>query len=84
MNHKRLSRLNKLALTSLWLLAFALPLENVVIPGVGLLGTFVGMIAAGVCVLAILERGSVRPLAAGHLLMGLFVFWAAVSYLWNP
>ena len=44
---------------------FVIPLENVVIPGVGLLSIVVGMIAAGICVLAIIERGSVRPLNAG-------------------
>lgn len=83
MNPKRLSPLNTLALTSLWLLVFVIPLENVVIPGVGLLSIVVGIVASGICVLAIIERGSVRPLKADHFLMGLFVFWAAVSYLWS-
>jgi O-antigen ligase len=83
MNPKRLSPLNTVALTSLWLLVFVIPLENVVIPGVGLLSIVVGIVASGICVLAILERGSVRPLKADHILMGLFVFWAAVSYLWS-
>src|SRR5688572_27300230 len=78
-----LSPLNTLARTSLWLLVFVIPLENVVIPGVGLLSIVVGIVASGICVLAILERGSVRPLKADHILMGLFVFWAAVSYLWS-
>jgi O-antigen ligase len=80
---EQLSSLNRLAFDSLWLLAFVIPLENVVIPGVGLLGAVVGTIAAGICVLAIIERGSVRPLRAGHILMGAFVLWAAVSYLWS-
>lgn len=80
---QQLSSLNKLAVTSLWLLVFVIPLENVVIPGVGLLSIVVGMIASGICVLAIIERGSVRPLNVGHALMGLFVLWAAVSYLWS-
>ena len=78
-----LSLLNKLAVTSLWLLVFVIPLENVVIPGVGLLSIVVGMVATGICVLAIIERGSVRPLNMGHALMGLFVLWAVVSYLWS-
>ena len=68
---------------SLALLAFTIPLENVMIPGVGLLGTVVGMIAVGICALAILERGAVRPLSAGHVLMVSFALWAAASYLWS-
>jgi O-antigen ligase len=83
MNPERSSFLNRLASTSLWLLVFVIPLENVVIPGVGLLSIVVGIIASGICVLAIIERGSVRPLNAGHILMGLFVLWAAVTYLWS-
>jgi O-antigen ligase len=77
------SPLGRLALMSLWLLAFAIPLENVVIPGVGLVGALAGMIAAGVGLLAIVERGTVRPLGAGHILMSLFVLWATASYLWS-
>jgi O-antigen ligase len=83
MNPERCSFLNRLAFTSLWLLAFVIPLENVVIPGVGLLGTVVGMIAVAICALAIVERGTIRPISAGHVLMGLFVLWAAVSYTWS-
>ena len=80
---EQLSFLNGLAFTSLWFLVFVIPLENVMIPGVGLLGVVVGMIASGICVLAIIERGRVRPLSAGHVLMGSFVLWATVSYLWT-
>jgi O-antigen ligase len=78
-----LSPLNTLARTSLWLLVFVIPLENVVIPGVGLLSIVVGIIASGICMLAIVERGSLRPLNAAHSLMGVFVLWAAISYLWS-
>ena len=80
---RRHSPLDRLAFASLWLFVFVVPLENVVIPGVGLLGAVVGMVASGICVLAIVERGSVRPLRAGHILMAVFVLWAAVSYLWS-
>jgi O-antigen ligase len=73
----------RLACLSLALLAFTIPLENVMIPGVGLLGTVVGMVAVGICALAILDRGTVRPLAAGHVLMMAFVLWASASYLWS-
>jgi len=68
---------------SLWLVVLVIPLENVVIPGVGLLSIVVGMVATGICLLAIIERGNLRPLDMGHALMGLFVLWATVSYLWS-
>src|SRR5688572_9416820 len=79
----RPSSLGRLAFNSLWLLAFAIPLENVMIPGVGFLGAVAGMIAAGLCALAIIERGTIRPVAAGHVALGVFVTWAAFSYLWS-
>jgi O-antigen ligase len=81
--NERPSSLSRLAFTSLWFLAFAIPLENVMIPGVGLLGTVAGIIAAGLCVLAIVERGSIRPVRAGHIVLSVFVAWVAVSYLWS-
>ena len=41
------------------------------------------MLAGGLGVLAILERGRVRRPAPGHILMGLFVMLAGASYLWS-
>jgi len=79
----RRSLLERAAFAALWLLVFVIPLENVVIPGIGLLSIVVGMIAAGICVLAIAERGSIRPLNVGHGLMGLFVVWVALSCMWT-
>jgi O-antigen ligase len=78
-----LSCLGKLAFISLWLLVFVIPWENVMIPAVGTIGLAVGMLASGVGVLAIIEKGRLRSLSAGHVLMALFVMWAAVSYLWS-
>jgi O-antigen ligase len=41
------------------------------------------MLAGGLGVLAILERGSVRRPAPGHILMAIFVMLAGASYLWS-
>lgn len=79
-----LSVLGKLAFASLWLLVFAIPWEDAItIPGLGTSARLVGIVAAGLGVLAIIESGRVRRPAPGHVLMGLFVLLAAVSYLWS-
>jgi len=78
-----LSCLGKLAFISVWFLVFVIPWENVMIPAVGTIGLAVGTLASGVAVLAIIEKGGLRRLSRGHLLMVLFVIWAAMSYLWS-
>ena len=81
---EEISVLSKLAFASLWLLVFATPWENAVtISGFGTSARFIGMIALGLSVLAIIERGKIRRPAAGHIVMGLFVLLAALSYLWS-
>jgi len=81
---EEISVLGKLAFASLWLLVFATPWENAVtISGFGTSARFIGMIALGLSVLAIIERGKIRRPAAGHIVMGLFVLLAALSYLWS-
>lgn len=79
-----LSFLGKLAFASLWLLVFAIPWEDAItIPGLGTSARLVGIVAAGLGVLAIIERGKVRRPAPGHVVMALFVLLAAASYLWS-
>jgi O-antigen ligase len=78
-----LSSLGKVAFISLWLLVFVIPWENVMIPGVGTVGLAVGTLASGIAILAIIEKGRLRSLTTGHVLMILFVMWAATSYLWT-
>lgn len=81
---EKASALQKLAFSSLWLLAFAIPWEDAItIPGFGTSVRAIGMIAVGLGALAILERGKVRRPALGHLLLALFVTMAALSYLWS-
>jgi O-antigen ligase len=81
---KGVSVLGKLAFASLWLLVFAIPWEGAItIPGFGTSARLIGMIAVGLGVLAIAERGKIRRPAAGHIVMGLFVLLAALSYLWS-
>ncbi|PYU19193.1 MAG: hypothetical protein DMG30_25130 [Acidobacteria bacterium] len=80
---EQFSCLGKLAFISLWFLVFVIPWENVMIPAVGTVGLAVGTLASGVAILAIIEKGRLRRLSTGHVLMGLFVMWAAMSYLWT-
>jgi O-antigen ligase len=78
------SVLGKLAFASLWLLVFAIPWENaIMISDFGTSARLIGMIALGLGVLAIAERGKIRRPAPGHVLMILFVMLAAVSHLWS-
>ncbi len=78
------SGLGMLAFASLWLLVFAIPWEDAItISGFGTSARLIGMVGGVLGVLTIIERGRVRRLAAGHVLMILFVILAAVSYLWS-
>lgn len=81
---KQLSALGKIAFGSLWLLVFAMPWEDAItIPGFGTSVRLIGMVTLGVGALAILERGKVRKPAIGHVVMGLFVVLAVLSFLWS-
>jgi len=76
--------LSKLAFASLWLLAFAIPWEDAVtISGIGTSVRLIGVLALGLGLFAIIEKGSVRRPAPGHYMMILFVMSAAVSYMWS-
>jgi O-antigen ligase len=79
-----LSGVHKLAFAFLWLLVFIIPWEDAItISGVGTSARLVGLLAMGLGLLAILERGRIRRPTAAHLMMLLFVILAAVSYLWS-
>jgi O-antigen ligase len=81
---KQLSTLGKIAFGSLWLLVFAMPWEDAItIPGFGTSVRLIGMVTLGLGALAILERGKVRKPAIGHVVMGLFVVLAVLSFLWS-
>src|SRR5713226_4417432 len=81
---EELSVLSKLAFISLWLLVFTIPWEDsITISDFGTSARLIGVVAVGLGVLTILERGRVRRPAPGHILMALFVMLAAVSYLWS-
>ena len=81
---QELSVLDKLAFVSLWLLVFAMPWEDAItISGFGTSVRLIGIVALGLGVLAILERGKVRRPAPGHVILALFVLLAALSYMWS-
>src|SRR6476660_3029617 len=78
------SHFGSLAFVSLWLMVFAMPWEDAVtIPGFGTSVRLIGMVALGLGVLTILERGKVRRAALGHVIMILFVAMAGLSVLWS-
>jgi O-antigen ligase len=78
------SGLGKIAFASLWLLVFAIPWEDAItIADFGTTARLIGMLAGGLGILAIVERGRVRRLSLAHIIMALFVALAAVSYLWS-
>jgi O-antigen ligase len=78
------SGLGKVAFASLWLLVFAIPWEDAItIADFGTTARLIGMLAGGLGILAIVERGRVRRLSLAHIIMALFVALAAVSYLWS-
>ncbi|HET8560840.1 MAG TPA: O-antigen ligase family protein [Marmoricola sp.] len=70
-----------------WLAAaavFTLPWENVAtVPGLGSISRAVGLAAAGIWVLSVLGRGSVRRPVAPILVALAFVAWNALSVFWS-
>ncbi len=68
----------------LWLYVFFLPNEKAVeVPGLGLIGRAMGLIAIGGCLLAVALRVKIRTLASFHVLLFAFMLWASLSVLWT-
>jgi len=81
---EEVSLLRKAAFACLWLLVFTIPWEDAItISGFGTSARLVGVLAMGLGLLAIIERGTVRRPTTAHLMMLLFVILSAVSYLWS-
>lgn len=81
---EELSGLGQLAFASLWLLAFAIPWEDAItISSFGTSARLVGVVTVVFGLFAMLEKGTVRRPAPGHIMMALFVISAAASYLWS-
>lgn len=76
--------LTSVAFAFLFLFVAAIPLENaLVLPGIGTFGRLVGLAAFAVAMLAVAERGKVRPPSPAHLAMLAFMIWASLSYFWT-
>jgi O-antigen ligase len=76
--------LTSVAFGLLFLFVMAVPLENaVVLPGLGTFGRIIGLAAFVIGLLAIVERGHVRPPSAIHIVMVAFVIWACLTYFWT-
>src|SRR6266436_5886344 len=76
--------LRKLAFAALWLLVFAIPWEDAIwLPEYGTATRLIGMLAAGLGILAFIEKGRIKFPSPAHILMILFTIWASISYLWS-
>ena len=81
---RREGMFRKAAFFFVWLLVFVIPWENgVVIHGFGTITRVVGIPAFGMALLAILESGILRTLAAQHIVMLMFFTWASLTYFWS-
>ena len=71
-----------LAYAALWLFVFSVPWENsLVIPGLGVISRFTGMLAFGMTMVAIVVTGRIRRWQAFHVAALLFVIWVG-GVLW--
>lgn len=76
--------LTSLALGSLCLFIFTIPVENAfILPGVGTAGRLVGLGAFVIGLVAVLDTGKLRAPSATHVLMAAFVGWASITYFWS-
>jgi O-antigen ligase len=76
--------LNSVAFGLFSLFVFAIPWENALLfPGVGTVGRLLGLVALPVAILAILDLSRLRRPSLPLALIGLFVVWGSLSYLWT-
>ncbi len=76
--------LNSVAFGLFSLFVFAIPWENaLLLPGVGTVSRLLGLVALPVAILAILDRSRLRSPSLPLVLMGLFVMWGSLTYLWT-
>ncbi len=78
------STLRSVAFGLFCLLIFAIPWENAfVFQGIGTISRLLGLVALPAGVLAILASGRLRRASTPLVLMGLFVAWGGLSYVWT-
>jgi O-antigen ligase len=76
--------LNSVAFGLFSLFVFAIPWENALLfPGIGTVGRLLGLVTLPVAILAILDRSRLRRPSLPLALMGLFVMWGSLTYLWT-
>jgi O-antigen ligase len=72
-----------LAYFAVWFTVFGLPWESVlVVPGMGTLTRIVGVVAFGLGVLAVIERGQIRTPKSFHAFAVVFLAWGCLSFYW--
>ncbi len=76
--------MRKYAFYLLWVLVFTMPCDVMFyVQGVGTISKFVGVLAAGMMMAALLSRGRLRQFHPFMWLHLAFVLWAAFSYFWT-
>lgn len=78
--------MRRLALFGLALFVFSIPSENgVVIPGVGSMSRLVGLLALGLTLVSLYERGRLRFRGPSLFLAvaTVFLLWSATTYFWS-
>jgi O-antigen ligase len=76
--------MDRIAFTSVWLFVFFIPLEDMLfIPGVGALGRILGLVSLAVGIFALVVTKTEIRVHRLHILVSLFVYWAALSMFWT-
>jgi O-antigen ligase len=78
--------LRKLAYLSALVFTFIMPWErNIAVPGLGALGTPVGLLMVLLAVVSTFQnyRFKLRPPPVFMMLMGIFIFWSFATYFWS-
>src|SRR6058998_1359888 len=76
--------MRRLAERLLWIVAFAIPWENLVIfEELGSLVRLLGMVAATIGVCAVILDGKLRKVGPAMWLAALFVLWGCLSLFWS-
>jgi O-antigen ligase len=74
----------RLAFALLWLFVFSMPSEkSITISDFGTISRLLGAVAMGAGVIAIVLQGRLRMPSPFHLMVSLFILWAAISYRWS-
>lgn len=76
--------MDKFAFRLLWLLVFSIPAENMlVLPGIGTISRFVGILVAGAVMLSLCKKQRIRRIGPVQILFVLFFIWITSTFFWS-